>query len=247
MMIITDRASLAHAEQTGVLLVAMDGVRPVCGHHRRPLLTVTHRPPHGPPLDHIAEHCPACFPELGGDQAAPDRPPALLVEAAKPCETCGGSGTVTTFDDGGWAHQDYSPCPDCHNGKRRITVQVPCKRCEGRRTIQTYDGDLGHLTQPCPDCQMDPTKYEWSGATGQVTVGTVVHKWGPIEVADGTSWDAEVEDQQAVLVFPEPYQGARVHVRLAWGEYDQIDPLFPPHVDPATWVGKYVSAFEILS
>lgn len=97
-------------------------------------------------------------------------PPAEFVEAAAPCETCGGSGVADEGDD-----QFPALDCDCIDGKRRIAVTVPCETCVPHRPGSTVIDD-------CPDC----------GLRSLVTVAHVVVTWGPerVHLDDGDIWIA---------------------------------------------------------
>lgn len=59
-----------------------------------------------------------CF----GSPTFEKRAPAWMVEAAKPCETCGGSGVYGPTDEVGRTAR----CRSCSEGQRRHPVTVPC-------------------------------------------------------------------------------------------------------------------------
>lgn len=88
--------------------------------------------PHSDPTECNGEHCDC-----------PLRPPAAMIEAAQPCETCGDDRVVTA--DGQRVHtrpvtERWIDCPDCKgDGQRRHPITVPCS-CGGTDQGLRRDG-----------------------------------------------------------------------------------------------------------
>ncbi len=97
-------------------------------------------------------------------------PPADLVAAAMPCETCGGRRKVTvseTYHGDGWIDR---PCYDC-----RITLLGECPECRGRGGWrQVWDDERGIRHEEwwnCRACGGVSNKDDWRRGSGTVTLG----------------------------------------------------------------------------
>lgn len=96
-------------------------------------------------------------------------PPAWMVEAARPCETCEGEGAAGMFCN---AYADPRMSHPC-NGKRRLAVTVPCLGCEG----DGWERDqFGSVLVECR-CYDD-----LDGSFGRITVAWATVEWGPLVV-----------------------------------------------------------------
>lgn len=122
------------------------------------------------------------------------RPPAAMIEAAKPCEQmfCV-DGRLPAIGDPSGA---TIPCPDCSNGQRRHPVTVPCDGLGGE-----------HRQGPCPNDGRIST-----GLLAVVEFGPLVVQLRPNNVTDADLPGLFISNEgQAVLVLAD---GRPHHVTL---------------------------------
>lgn len=157
-------------------------------------------------------------------------PPAEFVEAAKPCETCV-AGLVPTPRrvTNGPIVPVYGACPDCHDGKRRVAVVVPCYCKPIREAGKSWPYGDCLVPEPCTD--------------GYVTVGHVVVEWGPLLVSD---IDADCPNDDHLYV-DWAHIGGQRHVFLARctrGDVTNDEWELQPDVDPQSLVGQYALGIQ---
>lgn len=176
------------------------------------------------------------------------RPPAEFVEAAAACETCWATGDENY-------HPDLA-CADCHDGKRRVAVVVPCN-CSCHVGIMA----LTSAAQDCP-CWVrmearsgyelpgeNPDTTAWVKRCGFVTVGHVVVTWGPLVIGAFPMLVGEqvIRSGDELWYWPSTAERRLVVDTPGGLQFTEPDvyPL-PPDVDPQSLVGQYAIGVEVV-
>lgn len=145
-----------------------------------------------------------------------DVPPLEFVEACQPCDNKYHTFYLHDVGDNG--------CPDCHNGRRRCELVVPC--CHNQATCRDF-------SRPHCAWRTDGT------ADGLVTVATVVAVGEPLPVVDRIG---NVTTNEAVVL------GANSmwHVKQLGDNSEEQRINLPPDVDPQSLVGQWALRVEVV-
>lgn len=100
------------------------------------------------------------------------RPPAWMMEAARPCENRYCDDGVVRRDDG----RQVGYCTLCVDGKRRLAVTVPCDYCRGNKPPKNI------VAPPCWKCV----------GRHRTTAAWATVEWGPLVVV-GFGIDGDVD------------------------------------------------------
>jgi len=176
------------------------------------------------PGDWKCERCGASFSlplEMTCDDHHPvSIPPAWMVEAAKPCETCDGVGSIEGRNIASW-----DLCPDCSNGKRRFAITVPCDEC-----------DKGHVTCPkCGNYYEDEPGYPDSFQMGRLAVAHAAVEWGPLRVRGDGRADSQWPGPHVEIIGSSAY----MWTSTASGDCTNISAILPPASDPQSLIGRW--------
>lgn len=121
------------------------------------------------------------------------RPPADLLAATLPCETCGGEGRIKPKPDRsvhlphhdlGYVGEPSKPCPACDgSGRPRVQVVTKCEACGGERRLHGPFGRRPHdhcsmfCGAPCPDCTDGRIVHGTVGITKLVPIVPCDREW----------------------------------------------------------------------
>lgn len=190
-----------------------------------------HRQPDGTlVVIQAGERCP----ELGCDNYSPHtHPQPWMVEVAQACQNCDGQVCMACrlrdwWADGPEGHEcARHVCPDCHDGKPIVTIQVPCDQ----------------------QCDVYPCRRTDTDCFGGLrTVATATVAWGPLEVVrDMEDVGSAYWGPACIEINPDTGYARR------WPEWDGaldwddgVGITLPPDVDPASLVGQWVLALQIV-
>jgi len=178
-------------------------------------------------LEHDDHPLPAC-----GDPGCEEVPPTWMVEAAKPCETCGGKAKVPGAYHG--PADLLFACPDCDDGQRRHPVTVPCEWCAEDGWLMGEPDHYERGTDAWIACDCNPNGDD--PHDGRITVPELaVVEWGPLRVHHNDHTPAPLRpcvevwtDGVAFMWTPTAVQRG-IAQRLA----------LPPNIDPQSLIGQW--------